>query len=76
MALEKLGFEALPMPRIGATSFLNIKDVNIQTNKDGIKKLEIPTNQKQKRAVLKKKEETLLMSPAKVIYPPNSLKKL
>ena len=34
------------------------------------------TNKKQKRAVLKKKDEMLLMSPANVIYPPNSLKKL
>jgi hypothetical protein len=51
-------------------------DVLFSLNKDGIKKLDIPTNKKQKRAVLKKKDEMLLMSPANVIYPPNSLKKL
>ena len=43
-------------------------DVLFSLNKDGIKKLDIPTNKKQKRAVLKKKDEMLLMSPANVIY--------
>ena len=41
-----------------------------------MKKLDIPTNKKQKSAELKKNDEMLLISPANVMYPPNSLKKL
>ena len=45
-------------------------------NNDGMKKLDIPTNKKQKSAELKKNDEMLLISPANVMYPPSSLKKL
>ena len=68
--------KTIPIKNNTAAMYAHTYDVLFSLNKDGIKKLDMPTNKKQKRAVLKKKDEMLLMSPANVIYPPNSLKKL
>ena len=66
----------IPMKKSTAAIHAQKYETLFSVNNDGMKKLDTPTNKKQKSAELKKNDEMLLISPANVMYPPSSLKKL